>query len=151
MTDQIAPTKKIKQMDLKPRDQVTFDYRAMVEPNVTLNDILDPVFWSDVSGQSFNGVMNSIEVVWKDKSQIVDLVVLDYGKAHARVFIKNHYVLNTGAEVVTIDNRAYVLQYGDESKWRVVRKVDSEVLETGLETKELALAALDEYIKSSKG
>ena len=146
------PPKKLKSPDMKLKEHVTFDWRAEVDHGVTIDDLLDPVFWSDVSGHCFQGKFNRVEITWKDGSQWAELLVVGYGPTWAKMVKLNYVVLNTPEGIKTVGGKDYEIKWsGPHSKFRIIRLADGEVIRDGFENKELAEVDLKEYVASLKG
>jgi len=58
-------------------------WRASVENETTIENILDPIFWAHIAGQLIPG--DHIECLWDDKSRWADLIVLSTGTGLAHV------------------------------------------------------------------
>lgn len=148
MEKKMAP-KTLSPADIHVMERVRLDYRVFVEADVTLEDIKRPEFWTHVVRSHLDqkgSILPLIEVVWKDRSKVVDLYVASCAESAALVVIKSITDIHNGDRVVNIDNQEYEIKWsGPKTKWRVYRKSDGELLGSGLEKPD-AEKFLDEYI-----
>lgn len=110
------------------------------EQGTTLDEILNPVYWSHVAKNL--KPFARIEVLPEDKTWFAELIVVSAGDKDAIVKVLQKIDLVANASPVESDK--YFSKFGGAAKWRVFRKEDNEVMASGL-TKDEA----DAWIKAN--
>ena len=105
----------------------------------TIKEMLEPSFWAHVSAKLAPG--DKIEVFAQDGEFYVEFMVLASKHAWVRVAILQEHVFNKKTE----EDGKYKVKWTGKTKWRVIRLSDGEVLQSGLESKELAQEWLDKH------
>ena len=122
------------------------DFVADVKPEVTLEEVSDPAFWSHVSDQM--DPLDTIEVRWEDGSKIAHLRVLWCERTFARVKVISVETLDE----VQANQEAKFLKHrvewkGSVQKHVVIRNSDNAVIQSGFKERALAAAWLTEHEK----
>lgn len=142
--------KSILAKDISLAEHTKFSYRVFVEQETTIEDIKRPEFWAHVVKSHFDSpysVFPHVEVIWKDNSKIVDLVVVAVAEAAALVHIKNVMEIHSGNAVVKTTAGDFEIKWGGpKALWRVYRKSDAAIISELNASKEDAQKALDEYL-----
>jgi hypothetical protein len=124
------------------------EFRAVVENDVTVEDIKDANFWSLVAIQfTTAGILPRIEIVPDDVSWLIDAVVVQSSKGHAVLKILNGPVDLSGAAEngVQSEDGLRVTYGGPHAKHRVVNG-NGQVIKEGM-TKQEAELFLDNHRK----
>jgi hypothetical protein len=120
------------------------DWVCTAEEGTTVDDILDPGYWSHIAGQLT--IYDRIEVRIDSGEYLLELLVKDKGRNWAQVALLHHHDLvgkvKTGE--ATADEFEAVFK-GPLRKWCVLRKSDSKVLEEKLADKGAALGWIASY------
>lgn len=122
------------------------DFVADVKPDVTIEQICDPAFWSHVAEQM--DPLDTIEVRWEDGSKIVQLRVLWCERTFAKVKVISTEILDeveANQEVKSMKHR--VEWKGNVQKHCVIRNSDNAVLQSGFRERVLAAAWIQEHEK----
>jgi hypothetical protein len=112
-----------------------------------LEEVLAPHYWVHVN--KMLRVRDQIEVMPNDQSWFAQLIVRSVGPAGPVVAILNHVEFTAAKEapkakkaekVEADDDGLYVVKFGGADKWRVIRKLDNEVMSKGHVNREEAEA-----------
>lgn len=111
-----------------------------------LEEVLAPHYWAHVN--KMLRVRDHIEVMPNDQSWYAELIVRSVGPAGPVLAILNHVEFTVKeapkvkkAEKVEAESDGpYVVKFGGADKWRVIRKVDNEVMSKGHANREEAEA-----------
>lgn len=105
----------------------------------SIDDFKDPESWAHVA---FNFKrFDKVELIAEDGSFYAEGVVLKITKTSAMVKFYLQHEMSEKVETTT--DSAYYAEFAGRAKWRVVRRSDSEVVESHLETKDEARALAD--------
>lgn len=139
----ITKTLNIKRIPTRsPTTRIEWD--VTVDVDTTIEDLLNPIFWSHVSGSTFNGQNNLITVYWDDKSQIAELYVRHYDHAGAKMQLLSHVVFDE--RKAADDSDGYKVTFSQsQKKYKVSRIVDGVVIKDDFATKAEALEFVEEY------
>lgn len=119
------------------------EWDVIVPIETTFDDLLDPTFWGHVAGSTFNGPINYVNVHWEDKTKLAHLYVTDYSSTFAKMEVLEKWTF--GKTLKMPRPEIYQVDWaGPESKHRVIRKADSQLIRDGFKSKEEAA----EFIKS---
>lgn len=123
------------------------DWVATVEEHVTVEDVQDPVFWSNTS--ALMKPYDHIEARCEDGSWIADFVVLGCDRNWARVHLKALYKLTTSDVSLTQSLKYEVRWKGPHRQFCVIRLSDQESIQEKCQTKEAAALWLREYERTT--
>lgn len=124
-----------------PATRIEWDVTVDVETSV--DDLKNPMFWSHVSGATFHGPNNIVNVYWEDKSQLAVLYVRYYDQTSAKMEVLEHYVFDKASTIVSPDK--YEVKWsGPNTKFKVIRLADGQTIKEGISSKEDAA----EFIKN---
>jgi len=124
------------------------EFIATVTPDIEVSDLLDPKFWTHVSGQHFMGELNYVHVMWEDKSQLAKLYVVEYENTYARMELLEHYDFrDQETSVASIPKEeVYEASWGGPTDgFRIIRVADGNLMnpDLGIRTKAAAAAEMD--------
>lgn len=120
------------------------DWVCTAEEGTTVDDLLDPGYWSHVATQLT--MYDRIEVRIDSGEYLLELLVKEAGRNWAQVALLHHHDLAgkvTTGEAVTADFDAVFK--GPLRKWCAIRKSDSVALHEKMETKAQALEWISGY------
>lgn len=123
-------------------NQRRIEWDVIVSPETTVKEILDPAWWGHVAASTFSGPINYVNIHWEDKSQLVHGYVVQYSSTFAKIEVLDKWIF--GGEKIPFDDLYSIDWGGPETKHRVIRKSDSQLIRDGFEKKEEAL----EFVKS---
>ena len=151
---------------IKIRDITTFNVRGTdwimtVEPDVEIDDMLRPEYWTHVAGSTFRGELNYIHVLWKDKSRLAKLYVIDYNNLYASVKVVEYFdfrkpeaeTAKEESKIKEIEKpaaRFTVKWSGPNTKFKIIRVSDDAVMADNIKTKEEAEAQVEVFEKDHK-
>lgn len=122
------------------------DWVADVKPDVTVDQVCDPAFWSHVAEQM--DPLDTIEVRWEDGSKIVQLRVMWCERAFAKVKVISKETLDEITANAEAKSDKYRVEWkGPAMKHAVIRNSDNAVLQSGFRERALASAWLAEHEK----
>lgn len=134
---------------IKAAEFVQVRYVVRPEAGVTLEQMLDPAYWTHVSRKMKAG--DHVEVIADDNTWYAELLVLAAGPVWAKVAIINERSLLKTVEVAeseTTDHPGFEIKWGGNiDKFRVIRTEDNEIISRGHDKKVEAAVWLDEYVK----
>lgn len=123
-------------------NQRRIEWDVVVSADTTLDDLLNPIFWSHVSGSTFNGDINYCDVHWEDKSQLAKLYVKQYTGSAAKMELLQYWNFDKSAKLDLPED--YDIKWtGPSTKFRVIRKKDNQVIRDGFASKEDAGAFIN--------
>jgi hypothetical protein len=139
----LTKTLNIKRIPTRsPSTRIEWD--VTVEVGTTIEDLLNPIFWSHAAGSTFNGQNNLVTVYWDDKSQIAELYVRHYDHAGAKMHLLSHVIFDAPETDVDLDD--YKVSFaGPVKKFKVSRVADGIVIRDGIPSKAEALEFIKEY------
>lgn len=109
---------------------------ARVDNNVTIEDILKPLFWTHCSGTIKAG--DRVEIMPQDGSWYAEFMVMATGTTWSRVVLLQKFELDK-APPSPLQLADYDISYGSPTtKHRVLDKATRQVIKDGFETKEAA-------------
>jgi hypothetical protein len=138
--------RKLMQRDIAPFSSRGLVHHVTVAPEVTIDEILDPVFWTHVAGATFRGVYNEVIVEWEDKSAMARLYVRQYDSSFAKMELLEHHQFDNGS-LIPISEKYNIQWMGPFAKYRVVRKEDGQVMRENILSKKDAQDFIDELSK----
>lgn len=110
-----------------------------------LEEVLAPHYWVHVN--KMLRVRDHIEVMPNDQAWYAELIVRSVGPAGPVLAILNHVEFTNAKEAPKAkkaekqeddDGSPYVVKFGGADKWRVIRKIDNEVMSKGHANREEA-------------
>ncbi|QKJ88017.1 hypothetical protein PMPD1_3084 [Paramixta manurensis] len=113
-------------------------YKVEAKHGQTFEDFKEPDAWAHVAVQLKK--FDKIELVAEDGSFYAEGVVLKVTKTSAHVHFHIHANLNEKSEPELKEPTYYAEFAGPHARWRVVRRADGEVVESGIESKDDALS-----------
>lgn len=122
------------------------------EHGVRFDDLLEPAYWANVAKRlNFNGKGRGgiIQVVAADYSYAGRLLVVDVGHLSARVRKLDYTSFDGPVEQAPKATDGYEVKWaGNNYKWRVIRKLDNEPIQSGLPDEFAARDWLTNYLKA---
>lgn len=120
------------------------EWDVSVPPETTVEDILNPVFWANVSESTFKqSPYNKISVHWDDGKQYAELYVRQAGHSFAVVGLLGHWTFTSQNNITDVSK--YSVSYtGHITKYRVIRKEDNQHIKDGFPSEDAAY----DYIKN---
>lgn len=109
------------------------DFVVDAEAGTTLDQLMDPAFWSHVSQQM--DPFDHIEVRSEDGAWIAYLVVLFAERNYARVAMDRVIMIEQNTEAPAASVRHRVEWKGPHYRFAVIRASDDQMLEKGFKTK----------------
>lgn len=123
------------------------EFRAVVENDVTVDNIKDSDFWSLVSTNFINaGTLPRIEIIPDDVSWLIDAVILDRSKSHAVVYPINQVEFKNVEQKGDAADGLFVKYRGPANKFAVINS-KGNVIREGFQRKEDADNFLREHRK----
>lgn len=114
-------------------------YVANAKEGTTINDVLEPAYWSHVSQRL--RPYDRIEVRIDTGEWLLELVVLAADRNWAQVAVLHNHTLGPADEDMPAARKHEVKFKGPQLKWCVIRVADSEIIFSGL-SKAAALAQM---------
>lgn len=112
--------------------------KVVVPPAGTpYEDLLRPEFWTHI-GHLFQPGYR-IEVYPEDSAYYAELLVLNAGPRFAQVVELRHVPLNATETRVAASAECFVEWAGPAHRFRVRRQSDGEIMQTGFQTRDLAI------------
>jgi hypothetical protein len=129
-------TKPLNPSLLQRRDHYCFEYAVVLPADVTLEDTLDPGFWSHINAHSPAKLRqhDTIRVIPEDGTYFAELIVLQAGKGFAKVKMLRHLALEESEQPTELSSTE-VKWRGPALKWVVERKTDGMRLKERLNTR----------------
>ncbi len=124
------------------------DWVVDVPISVSREEIFEPAYWAHVSAQM--EPLDHIEARWEDGSKIIYLVVQMCEKNYAKVVFDRELTLDTAGEVPKGAFKHKVEWKGPRLLWSVIRLSDSQIIQSGEKSRELATAWMLDHEKSAK-
>lgn len=124
-------------------EYVRQEWVVNAEEGTTINDVLDPAYWSHVSAEM--KPYARIEVRLETGEWLLELLVLTCERNWARVHLLNKYDLVATQDIAPPPQKHIVKWRGPQHKHCVVRIADGEVLTKDHETAEAATQWLRNY------
>lgn len=124
-------------------------YRAYPELGTSLEDIMDPAYFGNVSDVLKAGDM--IEVVREDFSGMVTLLVRKVAHGTALVGLVHAVVFDDDAKLegpAGSSKDDYRVEHTPVDQWRVVRIADGQTIKKDLPSENAAKKALAEHVKA---
>lgn len=116
------------------------------EANVTINDMLSPAYWAHVAKSLKAGCR--IEAVAADGSWFVELYVIRADRTWAQTALMREVKLSS-LKIDIEKHEDFMVKFGTaQTKFRVIRKSDKQVIKEGLSTAQEAISWLDNYKKA---
>lgn len=117
------------------------DWVATAEEGTTIEDVLNPNYWSNMSAQM--KPYDRIEVRVDTGEWLLELLVMNTDRNWASVVVLHQHDLQPEDAAADVPNDFEPKFRGPMHKWCVMRKADKEVLESKLESK----LAAEEWIR----
>jgi hypothetical protein len=111
-------------------NQRRIEWDVVVPAETTVEDLLNPIFWSHVAGSTFHGDMNFVLVHWEDRSQLAELYVRQYYSTSAKMELLKHYEFDK-SDVLIVPDKYEVKWTGPHTKFRITRKEDNQIIQDG--------------------
>lgn len=145
----ITPKTLIVQRTPTRSPSTRIEWDVTVDPDTTVDDLLHPAFWAHVSGVTFSGSNNLVNVYWEDRSQIAFLYVRYYDNVSAKMELLDHKVF--GEKVTLSAPDKYDVKWGGpNNKFKVIRKSDGQTIRENLSSKEDAADFIKQYDAMTK-
>lgn len=119
------------------------DWVANAEAGTTVDDVMDPQYWSHMAAQM--QPYDHVEVRLETGEWVLELLVVSVGRNFAQVMLKHRYDLVEASKSETPGSKHEVINLGPQRKWAVKRVSDSAVLQEGLAKRNDAQAWMDNY------
>lgn len=119
------------------------DWVATAEEGTTIEDVLDPNYWSNMAAQM--KPYDRIEVRVDTGEWLLELLVMNTDRNWASVVVLHQHDLQPEDGEVAVPEAFAAKFRGPLHRWCVVRKSDNEVLESKLESKEAASEWIRRY------
>ncbi len=120
---------------IEPRLKVAADERGWwvvnAEQGTTINDVLEPVFWSYIASKL--RPYDRIEVRVDTGEWMLELMVLSCDRMWARVKVLHQYDLGPVETEMPQAQKHRVEWKGPQLKWCVIRNADSEIILKGFD------------------
>lgn len=116
------------------------------EDGVTLDQVLEPSFWAHVAANL--KPWDKIEVRAEDGTYYAELIVLQAARSWAKVRMIHQVELDE-APAENNDVPGYHVKFAGRAKWRVIRKVDNEVIHQGAACEQEAKDWLTEHLSAT--
>ena len=148
MKEEKQPSKrKILPARFKAEAQVANDWSAVVEAGTAFDQVKDdPAFWSHV--QRFVRVGDIIHVRADDGAYYARLYVRATGAQGLTVEVLEYHDFSK-LKTVSDDDAEFDVEWaGPHHKFRIVRKADKAVVQSGFDTKPAAIAAMAGLFKA---
>lgn len=115
------------------------------EPNVKLEDMLQPAFWSHVAAKLHPS--DRVEVIAEDGTYFAEFYVVSCGRNWAKVsLMRMHDLSEDEPKTEKPASGEYEVQWaGGQEKARIVRLVDKQVIQSGFASKKEAAEWLTKY------
>lgn len=144
MAEQTVSKRKIHPARFKLAEHVVNTHCIVVEAGVPFEALSDPAYWSHIANRLLPG--DEIKVRTDDGAYAATLYVKDVAHQAARVVPVWHLSLAEVAELPA--NADYEVEWaGPHHKFRIIRKKDKVVIQSGFENKPAALAAMAGHIR----
>ena len=138
-------TVKLSASGMKLAEYIRCVYAVTVDFGVTIEDVLRPEFWANVSTSL--KVNDRIEVLAEDGTFYAELIVLDCSPTHAKVAILTHRNFSSVETEKVESTPDYKVTWGgNTAKFRIIRVADNAVVHSGEATKQAADLWLSDYI-----
>ncbi|WP_447867240.1 hypothetical protein [Rahnella bonaserana] len=121
-------------------------YIVQAKHGQTFEEFKDPEAWAHVS-PNFKK-FDKVELIAEDGSFYAEGLVIKITRTTAVIHFYLHCELNEKAE--STEDAAYYAAFAGKAKWRVIRRSDSEVVESHIESKDEALALVDKLISEGE-
>lgn len=122
------------------------DWVATAEEGTTIEDVLDPQYWSHMAAQM--QPMDRIDVRVDTSEWLLELLVIQVGRNWARCAVLHQHDLTPPSEADAVASGFEVKWGGPLNKWRVIRLSDREVLSMKHDNREAAADWLRQYEKT---
>jgi hypothetical protein len=125
-------TKPLNPTLLQRRDHYCFEYAVVLPGDISLEDTLEPSFWSHINAHTPPKLRqhDTIRVIPEDGSYFAELIVLQAGKGFAQVKLLRHLELDVSPEVSEL-RLVDVVWRGPAVKFAIERKKDGVRLKQG--------------------
>lgn len=119
------------------------EYVLNVPQGVEIEDCTQPEFWAHIANKL--RPYDHIEVRAEDGSWVAELLVLGCDRNWAKVHVMSKTDL-VNMKLAFVNDAAIVPEWsGPQTKWRVKRVSDNEILQAGLSTKDESIAWIRNY------
>jgi hypothetical protein len=147
-----VPERKVTPMDearFKGAEYAREIWVATAHENTTPKDLLEPAYWAHIATKLRPRAR--IEAWANDGTWMAEYVVLEAGRNWAKLHLLSVHHLGTADVALTrVDAMSpYEISFGGPHvQWRVIRKVDREVIHDGEATMDGAVSWLKERLKA---
>jgi len=127
-------------------------YIVDVEPDVCIEDLQDPKYWTHVAGTEFKGDIVILHVYWQDRMQYARLFVRDYGHAYAAVEVLEHHKFGKVKPEIAavVDPKFKAVWQNPSHRYKIVRISDGEVMIPFVDKKDEAAREVAKLEKANK-
>lgn len=119
------------------------DWVANAPEGCVVDDLKDPAFWSLMAAQM--KPYDRIEVRADDGTWLAECVVIGCERTWAKVNVLAHHKLTNATEAMSKTPQHEVKFMGPQRKWTILRTKDKTVLKEGCETKDEAVAWMNDH------
>lgn len=128
-------------------EYVNTDWTVTVEAGTSLDDVLNPAFFANVSVKLH--AYDHIRVRIDTGEWYAELLVLDCARTWAKTIkLSEHKLVKDGSPEQEADDQYFVKHNGPHFKFCVIRKADKEVIKDGFATKQEAHSWLAAHLLS---
>jgi hypothetical protein len=138
-----APKRLIVQRKPTRAPQTRIEWDVTVDKDTTLEDLLQPSYWTNVAGNTFSGPNNFVTVYWEDRTKLAFLYVRQYEPTFAKMEVISYHEFDKAKKLEAPEQFA-VTFIGPIEKFRITRKEDGQTIREGFASKEDALKFIDE-------
>ena len=136
-------------------EQARTHWFAIVDHQTTLNEIMEPEFWTFHSAKMHP--RDRVELHWEDMSRFVEVLVLDCARSWAKVYILRDEqvqkgLLNAEVDVAVARTLAsHEVRHRGPRLWSVIRKTDGAILAEDMKLRDDAEDWLKKFAYRSRG
>jgi len=137
--------RKISPLRVQLAEHARHDWVVNAEDGTTIEELLNPAYWSHIAKDLTP--FDHIEVRAEDCTWLAELIVVQKDRTWAMVHLlaKHELVKNN---VPLPSNDAFAVTFNPQYKWRVIRKSDGKMLQSGFNTRDEGAMWLTNYLKS---
>jgi hypothetical protein len=144
-----APTRKLIEHELALAEYARTDRVATPEPGTTLDDMLDPAYWTHVA--KVLRPFDRIDVRPADGTWFAELLVRTVEPFSVKVHVLQHVEFDRAATPGAVEVKipeGYELVHRGRAGWSVKRLADGVLIHEGARDRASAAAWLDRHLKS---
>jgi len=136
--------RKISPLRVQLAEHARHDWVVNAEDETTIEELLDPAFWSHIAKDLTP--FDHIEVRAEDCTWLAELVVVQKDRTWAIVHLLHKYDLVKSTVPIPAGN--FEIKFNPHYKWRVIRKSDGKMLQSGFNTRDEGALWLANHLKS---